>query len=216
MKFCLVFLFWILFVACNSNNTDIAQPTTSDTARTITTEDLRKARPQFAGYRPINLNILDTMRYLRIIVNGNKLIKTWMVYFDRNMNKWQTLRWEGKGSNNKLLVDTIFNPIVGITHFYEDIPSFYMAWSDDEGKTWKPLDMSLAILSGCKHPNLKGHSKYAQLIISNDFFNDTHLPSICIAWQWNYLASPLHGEGITSRLDLSKFCDAIQELPRKK
>lgn len=193
----------LFFISCETGRKNT-------TDKPVTTTDLRNQRPTFPGFTEMRLDVGDSVRYLRVVLNNNKLVKTWMVYFDRPKNKWITLTWIGQGENNKILVDTTFKDFIGIQNIYDDPPTFYVSTSADDGKTWNPLTMSLAAAASCKHTNLRLR-KMGQLIVSNDFFNDTHLPSVTYIWQWNY--DPiLKGEASNIALDISKLCEAVQEI----
>ena len=201
-----------LFGACNQGGGTGGNTGGDTTIKPVTTEDLKKAKPAFPGYKEENVYIGDTVRYLRVVLNNDELVKTWIVFFDKTQHKWVTLTWMGKGAKNRILVDTVINDQTGIGYNHdEEEPGIYCARTEDSGKTWLPMDMSRAPLS-CKHPDLH-KMKIGQLVVSNDFARESHLPSIAYIWQWNHEPPPLSGEGLASQLDFSSLCDAAQELP---
>lgn len=207
--------FLIVCMSCRTPHGSVHNNTgPADTAKPVTVDNIRKQRPSFPGYTGQKLNILDTMRYLRVVLNNNRLVKTWMVFYDHDQRKWVTLTWQGKGENNRILIDTTFKSQIGLVHFYEDVPTFYCAESVDNGITWQRIDMSCAPLGSCKHPDLHKR-EMAQLVVSNDFMNADHLPSVSYIWQWNY-DPPLIGDGPAATWDFSKLCEAAREISIKQ
>jgi hypothetical protein len=170
----LIFLF-----SCESHNTALPVAYFSPTAADTTESDIREQKPKFLDFTPITYHLVNTgeNNYIRIITNSDDLQKVWMVYYDHNGKKWDTLIWIGRGLNNKIIADTIFNTIYGVVNrsgHIED-PTFYMAYSKDDGKTWQnhPIEKSALV---CK----KG---LAQLLVSNDFNRDKDQPAIAVMIQ---------------------------------
>jgi hypothetical protein len=209
--FILLFAFMYILPGCNAPGSGKDKPVTDTIPKVITDDDIRKERPEFPGYTPVTLDLGDTTRYLRIVLNNNRLIKTWMVYYDQPAKKWVSLTFTGKGNNNTVLLDTVFKNFIGINHRYGDLPAFYFAITEDEGKTWKPFHMSLAKISGCKRADLR-LQKMGQLVVSNDFMNEKKLPSIAYIWQWSHTPARLRSDGITANLAFEGLCDALREI----
>ena len=163
MQFSILSLFIFLF-GCQSHNTALPVADFSPGASDTTEDDIRQQKPKFLDFIPITYHLVNTGEdnYIRIITNSDDLQKVWMVYYDHNGKKWNTLTWTGKGMKNKIIADTIFNTVYGVVNRIGHIedPTFYMAYSKDDGKTWQnhPIGKSALV---CK----KGT---AQLLFSSD------------------------------------------------
>jgi|GEM_PF-3651447 len=160
----LIVLSLIFLFGCESHNTALPVADFSPTAADTTESDIREQKPKFLDFTPVTYHLVNTGEdnYIRIITNSDDLQKVWMVYYDHNAKKWNTLTWIGKGQNNKIISDTVFNTIYGVVYrsgHIED-PTFYMAYSKDDGKTWQNHPVAKSVLV-CK----KG---LAQLLESSD------------------------------------------------
>ncbi len=169
----------IFLIGCETHNAALPVADFSPTAADTTESDIREQKPKFLDFTPITFHLVNTGEdnYIRVIANSDDLQKVWMVYYNHNAKKWNTLTWIGKGMGNKIIADTVFNTIYGVVNrggHIED-PTFYMAYSKGDGKTWQnhPIEKSALV---CK----KG---LAQLLVSNDFNRDKEQPAITIMIQ---------------------------------
>lgn len=212
MRIAMLSLMVIFASACNNPS---GQPGTDEgkdtTIKPETIQDVRNQKPVLKDYHELSFNIGDTSRHLRILLNNDTWVKCWMVYHDRVLQQWNTLSWTGKGDSNKLLVDTVFNQWVGINDSFSDPPTFYMAISRDDGKTWESSDMSLVSLT-CPGDLPRHRAKFAQLIISNDFFQESGLPSLTMAWQWNHLVTRRSNGIVPDEQQIQKLCTGLKEI----
>ena len=220
----------ILLFACNNNNRKVQQSSTNDSLNTASQtsssiskdtvplkkfrEDINDTEPEFPNSIYVKFDIKDTTRYLRIVLNNNKLVKAWIVYHNADTKKWHTLTWQGKGEGNSVLIDTVFNQKVGLNHTQSELPSFYMAESPDNGETWKTLNLDFAPLN-CKSENVKYKATYAQLIVSGDYVT-LKKPSVAFIWQWSYIPKERKGTGGAATFDFSSLCEQVFDVSSRE
>ena len=101
----------VILTSCNGNQK--VPPTTSEDSTIVTVDKLLAAKPKFPGYFPTPYILGDTS-YIRVVCNRNIMEKVWMVYFDAEEHKWDSLVWIGSGDNNKIIGDTIFTRRTGL------------------------------------------------------------------------------------------------------
>lgn len=177
-------------------------------------EEISDTEPEFPNAIYAKFDIRDTTRYLKVVVNNNKLVKAWMVFHDAETQKWHTLTWEGKGNENSLLIDTVFNQKVGVNRSQKEFPSFYMAESPDDGETWKPLNLDFAPLT-CMNTKVKRKATYAQLIVSTDYMTFKK-PSVAFIWQWSYIPAERKGSNGAATFDFSNLCDKVFDVSSRE
>lgn len=172
----------LFIVSCKTQSNIPRLLTTAEDPSIITVEKVLAAKPQFPGYEPQSFDIGDTC-YMRIVCNTDKLEKIWAVYYDQPGNKWVTLTWIGSGTNNKIILDTVLiaRHRIGANHIKEDDPTFYMAMSDDSGKTW----VGQHIYEGychCKRTK-KDKGAEASLLVPKEHSDSLIIPNITLIMQ---------------------------------
>jgi hypothetical protein len=207
----------IIAISCYGCNSETApresNPVRKDTiAKILTTTDIRKQKPTMEGYHELAQQLPDSVN-LRVILNNEQLVRCWMIYYDRVERHWSTLSWGGKGKDNMVLVDTVFNQSVGIDDNISDPPTFYMATSIDRGKSWESFDMSPVTLD-CVGDPPRRKAQAALLIVSNDFPRWKR-PSLTMAWQSKYDVSATSWL-LAASWDFSALCSGLKELRKKR
>lgn len=201
---------------CDSRNSAKPVADFSPTSTDTTEDDIRQQKPKFLDFTPVTYHLVNTgdHNYIRIITNSGELQKVWMVYYDHNGKNWKTLTWSGKGLNNTIIADTFFNTVFGVvnrTGHIED-PTFYMAYSKDEGKTWVGHTIEKAILN-CKGKGA-GINHVAELLLSNDFINRNGRPSLVVIVQ-SPVAAQLESSKATENWDNSYLCPMMGDMKIK-
>ena len=209
-QYVLLLLLATIVSGCESRTKDKkVTSTTTDTVAAQTVPEIMARKPIYKEFKPyVFYNRADTT-YIRIVGNSKKMLKVWMVYYDNNKKDWTVKNWVGTGTKNTIIADTPF-VIQKLDETLNKSSDIYMAYSEDEGKTWQGYEPNEAALSCKGNPALE---KHAQLLVSNDFMNASHIPSLGILMQWKK-PGMLKSNGITGRFDFTNYCDVLRELKR--
>lgn len=185
----------------------------SPSAVDTTEDDIRQQKPKFLDFIPVKYHLVNTgdYNYIRIVTNSDDLQKVWMVYYDNKLKKWDTLTWIGRGKNSTIIADTTFKTIYGVVYPSGPIddPTFYMAYSKDEGKTWQNHPIEKSILDCKKKGPQIDHT--AQLLLSSDFPDRDGKPSIVMILQ-SAVANKMESSKATGQWDNSYLCPLMREV----
>lgn len=209
MKHLCIILLFLLIVSCKHQKKE-TQSVEQDSI--VTVEKILAQKPKFPGYFPTSY-VLTQDTHLKIVCNRNIMEKVWMVYYDSKVTKWQTLTWIGQGEDNKIIGDTILYAGFGLKggSSSDDAPEFYIATSDDKGKTWKPQHNYQAYYH-CKDHT--GRSFYNGVLVSNDYINPSGRPAATIIIQqkkeFSYSAS-----GMEQNIKLDFLCPVTEKFDLK-
>lgn len=204
-------LITLTFASCGNSKKE-QQTATKDTVASVkTTAQILAAKPVFKNFKFYPLTTQQDTTYIRSVSNTKTLKKVWIVYYDRSIEDWTVKQWIDSGAHNKVFSDTLLTRKSMAPGPIGDVIDFYMAASEDNGKTWMTYDPSPAQLYCAGNPRL---SNEVQLLVSNDFFNEDHLPSLGIMIQWKkpFIIS---GTGITSRFDFKNYCAVTRKIDRR-
>ncbi len=203
----------LAFISCkggiSKTNRDTVAKDSSHPPKTTT--QIIAAKPIFRGYKFYAVSTQLDTTYIRSVSNTKSLKKVWIVYYDQTIDNWIVKTWIDSGENNKVFGDTILTRKSMMPGPIGDVIDFYMASSIDSGKTWTSYDPSPAHLYCKGNPRL---SNEVQLLVSNDFFNEDHIPSLGIMIQWKH-PFIINGTGITSRFDFTNYCSVTRKIDRR-
>lgn len=194
--------------ASKNNREKLAKDTTH--VLKIATQ-IAAAKPVFKGYKFYSLTTQQDTTYIRSVSNTKSLKKVWIVYYDKTIDNWTVKTWIDSGENNKVFGDTILTRKSMGHGPIGDVIDFYMASSTNNGKTWTSYDPSPAHLYCQGNPRL---SNEVQLLVSNDFLNPEHIPSLGIMIQWKH-PYIINGIGITSHINWTNYCKVTRKIDRR-
>ncbi|MEP6951113.1 MAG: hypothetical protein ABI863_17630 [Ginsengibacter sp.] len=207
-----------LFPGCsnhdNSGRRETSQQKDSATERS-TLQPIYDAKPKFPGFIPKRYIIEQDTTFIRIISNSKYFQKAWMVYYDKDDRKWETITWIGSGENNEIIGDTVFCRKNGITtgSSINDAPEFYFAFSRDSGKTWQAHEIYEGVIK-CKQ-NDKHTQKDIQILASNDFLKKIKRPSLGLILQHHY-PYIISTDEITAKENFDFYCGVATQLSYEK
>jgi hypothetical protein len=196
-----------LFLSCHPTRKIPLE--TKDDPTIITTDKILAAKPGFSGYFPTSYILGDTS-YIRIVCNRNTMEKVWMVYYDVEDHKWNTITWIGSGENNKIIGDTIFTRRNGVKggRMTDDAPEFYVAASNDNGKTWE-AQHNYQTFYRCKNAKTN-RSFLTTILVSNDYMNESGRPSVAVIIQ-NKKQSNFTSKQIEKNHNFDFLCPVTRE-----
>lgn len=158
--FAIVFILMSLLISCGSSQDKAESNIKNDTMpidQTQTSEQIEARRPGFPGFEANRTVFGRDTAILTIVTNRRFLQKAWMIYYNLDKERWDTLKWVGKGQNYKVIARHIFSGRNGIYGgaSTSDAPQIYAGYSLDEGMTWKPYIL-YNVSFFCPSPDRRG------------------------------------------------------------
>jgi hypothetical protein len=209
-----------LLPGCNNHNNSVKSENNKQKAKDTAAagsilQSIQDVKPKFPGFTPRRYVIEQDTTFIRIISNSKYIQKAWMVYYDKDHRKWETITWIGSGDDNKIIGDTVLYGKNGITteSSINDAPEFYFAFSQDSGNTWKPYKIYEGVIR-CKQ-NDKHTQKDIQILVSNDFVKKIKRPSLGLILQHHY-PYVISTDEMTAKQNFDFYCSVARQLSFEK
>ena len=135
-----------LLISCGSSKEKPESDVKNDSIfgdQTPTAEEIKARRPRFPGFEANRTIFGRDAAILTVVTNRKFLQKAWMVYYDLDKERWDTLTWMGKGQNYKVIAKHRFSGRNGVYGgaSTSDAPEIYAGYSLDNGRSWKPYKL---------------------------------------------------------------------------